>query len=356
MQLCQLWRGAVQGCARNQHRQGAVEDDSAEWGGTKQGKGMTKLQGNQKVGVVGTGFVGSSLVYALLIRELATEIVLVDVNREKAVGEMMDFNHGLSFSKPVKITAGGYADLWGAQIVVIAAGASQKPGETRLDLLAKNVEIFDAIVPEVVRHNPSGIVLIATNPVDILTYTSLKRSGLPPGRVIGSGTILDTSRFRFLLGQYYGVDARSVHAYIIGEHGDSEIPAWSLANIGGVRLREFAPLKSKQYNQEEMDKLFVSVRDAAYEIIKRKGATYYAIGLGLVSIVETILGDYRSVLSVSTLMTGQYGVSEMCLSLPCVVGANGVEEVLMLNVSSEEEEGFRRSAEKLKATLQSLRR
>jgi L-lactate dehydrogenase len=325
-----------------------------EAGKAKKDEEMTGTPGKRKVGVVGTGLVGSSFVYALTIRELASEIVLVDVNNEKAIGEMMDFNHGLSFSKPVKITAGNYADLSGAQVVVIAAGASQQPGETRLDLLARNVKIFRSIVPEVVRHNPDGIILIATNPVDILTYTSLKESRLPPSQVIGSRTILDTSRFRFLLGQYYGVDARSVHAYIIGEHGDSEIPLWSLANIGGVRLQEFAPLQNKQYNQAEMDKLFIGVRDAAYEIIKRKGATYYAIGLGLVSIVETILGNYRSVLSVSTLMTGQYGVADMCLSLPCVVGAKGVEEILTLNLSQEEEEGFRLSAEKLKATLKSL--
>ncbi|HCA78779.1 MAG TPA: L-lactate dehydrogenase [Bacteroidetes bacterium] len=315
---------------------------------------MTSNQGKRKVGVVGTGLVGSSLVYALMIRELATEIVLVDIDREKATGEMMDFNHGLSFSKPVKITAGNYADLKEAQVVVIAAGASQKPGETRLDLLARNVNIFRTIVPEVVQHNPTGIILIATNPVDILTHISLKESQLTAGKVIGSGTILDTSRFRFLLGQHYEVDARSVHAYIVGEHGDSEIPVWSLANIGGVRLQEFAPLKNKRYDQIEMDNLFAGVRDAAYEIIKRKGATYYAIGLGLVSIVETILGNYRSVLSVSTLMTGQYGVSDMCLSLPCVVGANGIEEILTLNLSPGEEKGFRLSAEKLKATLQSL--
>jgi len=315
---------------------------------------MTSNQGKRKVGVVGTGLVGSSLVYALMIRELATEIVLVDIDREKATGEMMDFNHGLSFSKPVKITAGNYADLKEAQVVVIAAGASQKPGETRLDLLARNVNIFRTIVPEVVQHNPTGIILIATNPVDILTHISLKESQLTAGKVIGSGTILDTSRFRFLLGQHYEVDARSVHAYIVGEHGDSEIPVWSLANIGGVRLQEFAPLKNKRYDQTEMDNLFAGVRDAAYEIIKRKGATYYAIGLGLVSIVETILGNYRSVLSVSTLMTGQYGVSDMCLSLPCVVGANGIEEILTLNLSPGEEKGFRLSAEKLKATLQSL--
>jgi L-lactate dehydrogenase len=322
--------------------------------GAPKGRAMTYTQGKRKVGVVGTGLVGSSFVYALMIRELATEIVLVDVDNEKAVGEMMDFNHGLSFSKPVKITAGGYTDLSGAQVVVVAAGASQKPGETRLDLLARNVQIFRSIVPEIVQHNPAGIILIATNPVDILTYISLAESQPPPARVIGSGTILDTSRFRFLLGQYYGVDARSGHAYIVGEHGDSEIPIWSLVNIGGVRLQEFAPLKNKKYKQADMDNLFVGVRDAAYEIIKRKGATYYAIGLGLVSIVETILGDYRSVLSLSTLMTGQYGVADMCLSLPCVVGANGVEEILTLNLSEEERAGFRASAEKLKLTLKSI--
>jgi len=305
----------------------------------------------RKVALVGTGLVGSSFAYALMIRGLATDLALVDVNAGKAVGEMMDFNHGLSFTRPMKITAGGYAECAGSQVVVIAAGASQKPGETRLDLLARNAAIFRQIVPEVVRHNPDGIILIATNPVDILTYVSVGVSGIPPARVIGSGTILDTSRFRFLLGQYYGVDARSVHAYIIGEHGDSEIPVWSSASIGGVRLQEFAPLKHREYRQADMDALFAQVRDAAYEIIRRKGATYYAIGLGLVSIVAAILGDYRRVVSVSTLMTGQYGVRDMCLSLPCVVGVNGVEEILTLNLDPAEEAGFRASAEKLKSTL-----
>ena len=309
----------------------------------------------QKVGLVGTGFVGSSFAYALMIRGIASELVLVDANAEKAVGEMMDFNHGLSFVKPMKISNGDYSDLKGSKVVVIAAGASQRPGETRLDLLGRNAAIFRSIIPEVVKHNPDGIILIATNPVDILTFVSMDVSGLPYSKVIGSGTILDTSRFRFLLGQFYGVDTRSVHSYIVGEHGDSEIPLWSLANIGGVRLQEFAPLRNKQYDQEEMNKLFVSVRDAAYEIIKRKGATYYAIGLGLLSIVESIVGDYRSVLSVSTLMMGQYGVQDICLSLPCVVGGNGIEEILMLNLSKDEEDGFRSSAAKLKSTLDSLK-
>ena len=311
--------------------------------------------GSRKVGVVGAGLVGSSFAYALMIRELASELVMVDIDARRAEGQVMDLSHGLSFGKPMRITAGGYPDLRDADVVVIAAGAGQKPGETRLDLLARNAEIFSRIVPQVVEHNPDGIILIATNPVDILTYISLKESKLPPSKVIGSGTILDTSRFRFLLGRYYEVDARSVHAYIVGEHGDSELPLWSLANIGGVRLQEFAPLKNKEYDQKAMDQIFFGVRDAAYEIIKRKEATYYAIGLGLVSIVEAILGNHRTVLSVSALMTGQYGISDICLSLPCVVGAHGIEEILTLNISQEEERGFRASAEKLKSTLGSLK-
>lgn len=308
----------------------------------------------RQVGLVGTGLVGTSFAYALIIRRLATRLVLVDVNHQKALGEVMDFEHGLSFARQMKIEAGSYEDLAGCRIVVIAAGAGQKPGETRLDLLSRNAAIFRDIVPRIVRANPDVILLIATNPVDILTRIALEVSGLPPSRVIGSGTILDTSRFRFLLGQYYGVDTQSVHAYIIGEHGDSEIPVWSLANIGGVRLQEFAPLQDRTYDQKDMDDIFIRVRDAAYEIIKRKGATYYAIGLGLVSIVEAILGDYRRVLPVSTLMTGQHGVREMCLSLPAVVGQRGIEEVLTLNLSDVEATGFRASAETLQHTYRQL--
>lgn len=309
----------------------------------------------RQVGLVGTGLVGTSFAYALIIRRLASRLVMVDLNHEKALGEVMDFEHGLSFARQMKIEAGSYEDLAGCRIVVVAAGAGQKPGETRLDLLARNASIFRDIIPRIVRASPDVILLIATNPVDILTHIALEISGLPASRVIGSGTILDTSRFRFLLGQYYGVDTQSVHAYIIGEHGDSEIPVWSLANIGGVRLQEFAPLQHRAYNQRDMDEIFIRVRDAAYEIIKRKGATYYAIGLGLVSIVESLLGNYRRVLPVSTLMTGQHGVEGMCLSLPAVVGQQGIEEVLTLNLSEEEAEGFRASAEKLHATFRHVR-
>jgi L-lactate dehydrogenase len=315
---------------------------------------MFEHQVSQKVGIVGTGMVGSSFAYALMQRGIAAEMVLIDHITERAVGETMDLNHGLSFAKPMKIIAGSYEDLAGAKVVVVTAGAAQRPGESRLDLLARNAEIFRSVIIEIVKYNPNGIILAATNPVDILTYIALKESNLPPAKVIGSGTILDTSRFRFLLGQYYGVDTRSVHAYILGEHGDSEIPIWSLANIGGVRLQEFAPLQNKTYSQEEMNRIFASVRDAAYEIIKRKGSTYYAIGLGLLSIVEAILGNYRSVLSVSSLMTGQYGINDICLSLPCVVGENGIEEILTVTMNAEEQEGLRASAEKLKTTLRTL--
>ncbi len=305
-------------------------------------------QGRRKVGVVGAGLVGCSFTYALMIRELASEIILIDANADKAIGEMMDFNHGIAFAKPMHIAAGTFEDLAGADVVVLTAGTAQRPGETRLDLLGRNAGIFRGIIPRVVRHNPDGILLVATNPVDILTYITTTESGLPASRVIGSGTILDTARFRYLLGRYYNVDPRSVHAYIVGEHGDTEIPLWSLANIGGIRLREFAPLQNREYDQAELDRIIIGVRDAAYEIIKRKGATYYAIGLGLVSIVEAILGNYRSVLSVSTLINGQYGVWDMCLSLPCVVGGQGIEEVLTLSLSPQEEQGFRASADTLK--------
>ncbi len=312
------------------------------------------VTGRRKVGVIGSGLVGSSFAYAMIAREIPSEIVLIDANVRRAEGEMMDFNHGLSFAKPIKISTGTYSDLEGADVVVITAGASQQPGESRLDLLGRNAGIIRSITREIVRHNPDGIILIATNPVDILTHIAVRESGLPPSRVIGSGTILDTARFRYLLGEHYRVDPRSVHAYIIGEHGDSEIPLWSLANIGGVRLQEFAPLQGRIYDQAELDRIFIGVRDAAYEIIKRKGSTYYAIGLGLLSIVEAILGNHRTVLCVSTEMTGQYGVRDISLSLPCVVGANGVEEVLTVNMNRDEEAGFIASAAKLKSTLHSL--
>lgn len=308
---------------------------------------MVAREGRNKVGIVGTGMVGASFAYALMQRSLANEIVLIDANRGRAEAEAMDLNHGLPFVRPMRINAGDYSDLASAAVTVVTAGAAQKPGETRLQLLERNVAIFQAIIPEIVKHNPDGIILIASNPVDLTTYLSLQISGLPPTQVFGSGTLLDTARFRYLLGDRYSVDPRSVHAYIVGEHGDSELPLWSLANIAGVRLHDFRAANGVGYDAAALQQLFERTRDAAYSIIERKGATYYAIGLGLLTIVEAILRDQHTVLTVSSLMSGQYGVNDICISLPTIVGARGIEEVLNLSLSAEEEDAFRRSAQTL---------
>ncbi|NOZ26678.1 MAG: L-lactate dehydrogenase [Chloroflexi bacterium] len=307
-----------------------------------------------RVAIVGAGHVGATFAYALLLSGLATEIVLIDINRDRAEGEAMDLNHTVPFAHPTRVWAGDYADCAGAIVTVIAAGAAQKPGETRLDLVRKNAAIFRQIVPQVVRHNPDGILLIATNPVDVLTYVTWKLSGLPAQRVLGSGTILDTARFRYLLSQHFGVDPRSVHAYIIGEHGDSEVPVWSLANIAGMRLPAFCAAHGLTYDRAAMDEIFRQTRDAAYHIIERKGATYYAVAAGLMRIVEAILRDQSTVLSVSSLIEDYYGIRDVCFSLPTVVDRGGVEQVLRLDLAPEEIEGLRRSARVLKTTLDQL--
>lgn len=297
-----------------------------------------------RVVIVGTGNVGSTFAYALLLSGLAAEIVLIDANQKKAEGEAMDLNHAVPFAPPVRIWAGDYSDCAGAAVTVVTAGAAQKPGETRLDLVKRNADIFGQIIPQVAQHNPNGILLIATNPVDILTYVSYKISGLPAQRVIGSGTILDTARFRYLLSQYFEVDPRSVHAYIIGEHGDSEVPVWSLANIAGMRLHNFCANQGLEYKQADMDHIFQQTRDAAYEIIERKGATFYAVAAGIMRIVEAILRDQSTVLSVSSLIQDYCGVQDVCLSLPTVIDRGGVEKVLRLELNQEEIDGLCRSA------------
>ncbi len=312
-----------------------------------------ELQPNRVV-VVGTGNVGSTFAYALLLSGLASEIVLIDANKAKAEGEAMDLNHTEPFAKPTRIWAGGYEDCAGAAVTVIAAGVGQKPGETRLDLVKRNAAVFAEVVPQVTKHNPGGIVLVATNPVDVLTYATLQLSGLPSPRVIGSGTILDTARFRYLLSKHFAVDPRSVHAYIIGEHGDSEVPVWSLANIAGMRLRDFSRVNGIAMDDTCMQEMFVKTRDAAYAIIQRKGATYYAVAAGLMRIVEAILRDQRTVLSVSSLVEGHYGLSDVCLSMPTVINRSGVERVLKLELNDAEAAGLLRSAEVLKATIARL--
>jgi L-lactate dehydrogenase len=301
-----------------------------------------------KVTVLGTGMVGASFAYKLVGTGLASEMLLVDVNARRAEGEAMDLQHAMAFDKPCNIRSGSYADMTGSDIVVISAGVAQKPGETRLDLVKRNAAIFREMIPQVVRAAPEAILVIATNPVDIMTEAAIRYSGLQPGRVVGSGTILDTARFRYLLGTYYGVDPRSVHAYIIGEHGDSEVPAFSTATIAGIPLAEVSRQQNRPYNQADMDDIYEQVRKAAYHIIERKGATYYAIASGLARIVEAILRGQNTVFSLSNRMTGQYGVSEVCLSLPAVLNRHGISHFLQLPLNKDEEAGFVKSAELLK--------
>ncbi len=307
-----------------------------------------------RVAVIGAGNVGATFAYNLLLSGLASEIVLVDANHKKAEGEAMDLNHAAPLSNPTRVWAGDYADCAGSAVTVITAGANQKPGETRLDLAARNAEIFRQIVPQVVKHSPETIILVATNPVDVLSYAAWKIAGLPKNRVFGSGTILDTARFRFLLSQHFGVDPRSIHAYIIGEHGDSEVPVWSLANIAGMTFPDFCHQHGVGCEQAELDRIYEQTRDAAYHIIERKGATYYAVAAGLVRIVEAILRDQGSVLSVSSLIENYYDINDIFLSLPTVVDRGGVERILRLKLDEKEIAGLQKSARVLKDLAQKL--
>jgi len=307
-----------------------------------------------RIAIVGAGAVGSTFAFSLLLSGLAAEIVLVDANARRAEGEAMDLLHAVPFATTTRIWAGSLEECRGAAITVITAGAAQKPGESRLDLVRKNTAILRQIVPEVARVNPDGIILVATNPVDILAYFAFRISGLPSARVLGSGTILDTARFRALLAEAYGVDPRSVHAYVAGEHGDSEVPVWSLANIAGMPLADFAVANGMGHDPGRLQGIFEATRDAAYQIIERKGATYYAIAAGLTRIVEAILRDQSTVLSVSSLICDYYGIDDVYLSVPAVVGRGGVERTLRLALSAEEASGLRRSGETLKALIATL--
>lgn len=308
-----------------------------------------------RVVIVGAGNVGATFAYSLLLSGLASEIVLIDSNHARAEGEAMDLNHAMPLSRPARIWAGSYEDCAGAAIIVITAGTAQRPGETRLDLVERNTDIFRQIIPSVTRHNPHGILLVASNPVDILTYAALKLSGLPKSQVIGSGTVLDTARFRYLLSQHFDVDPRSVHAYIIGEHGDSEVPVWSLANIAGMRLPQYCAVNGLPCDQPVLDTIFAQTRDAAYAIIERKGATYYAIASGLTRICEAILRDQATVLSVSSYIEDYYGISDVCLSLPSVVDLGGVERIIHLDLSPDEITGLQKSANLLREILDQLK-
>ena len=304
-----------------------------------------------RVVLVGTGFVGSSYAFAMLNQGITEEFVLIDLNKDKAEGDAMDLNHGTPFApNRTKIWFGDYSDCKDADIVVLTAGANQRPGETRLDLVEKNMKIFKSIVGEIMANGFNGIFLVAANPVDILTYATWKFSGLPKHRVLGSGTILDTARFRFMLSDYFEVDPRNVHAYIIGEHGDTELPVWSHANVGGKNISELIKNQSEQ-SMEDLDKIFINVRDAAYEIINRKGATFYGIAMGLVRITKAILQNENSILTVSTFLNGEYGEEDVYVGVPAIVNREGVSDILELKLSDDEQEKFSHSVKVLKETM-----
>ena len=310
-----------------------------------------------KVSIIGAGNVGLRYAYALMIRGGARRIVLVDLDRERLEGEVMDLNHGAPYLSPVEVAAGDYPDIEGSALVVVTAGKGQKPGQSRIDLIRENVELYKNIIPKVVEHAPSALLLIVSNPVDILSYAAYRISKKPPEKVIGSGTVLDSARLRFLVGLHCRIDPRSVHAYILGEHGDSEFAAWSRASIGGMLLKDYCPIccfNGTCDHQKELEEIFVRVRDSAYRIIERKGETSYGIGLALARITRAILNDEDAVLPVSSLFSDYPGGKEVYLSLPAVVNREGVRQVIRPRLARKEEEALHQSAAVIREVIDRL--
>lgn len=304
--------------------------------------------------MVGCGFVGSASVFALMQSGLFTEIALIDADEKKAEGEAMDISHGIPFASPMKIYAGTYDDVADAAIVIISAGAGQKPGETRLDLVHKNVAIFKSIIPEIAKRNFAGVLLVVSNPVDILTQVAVKLSGLPENRVIGSGTVLDTARLRNALGEHLEVDSRSVHAFIVGEHGDSEVVVWSSANVSGVPLSEMCEMRGHYKHKEDAKEIAAAVKNSAYEIINRKHATYYGIAMSVKRICQAIMRDEKTILPLSHMIHGIYDIEGISLSMPVIVGADGVESDMPINLNGEEALKLKESADALKKIIEEI--
>ena len=311
----------------------------------------TKMPNPRKIAIIGCGFVGAACAFALMQGGMFSELVLIDMDRRRAEGEAMDISHGVPFAKPAKIYAGDYEDVADAAIIVITAGAGQKPGETRLDLVHKNISIFQSIIPRICEQDYQGILLVVSNPVDILTYVTAKLSGYTENRVIGSGTVLDTARLKRAVSDHLNVDSRSVHAFIIGEHGDSEIAAWSGANISGIPLNDFCELRGHYKHVEETKRIAEEVKNSAYEIIQKKHATYFGIAMAVKRICEVIQRDEKSILPVSSLMYGEYGISDVALSMPAIVGKNGVETRVPIPLSADELGRLQRSASMLRDVL-----
>ena len=301
----------------------------------------------RKVVMIGCGFVGAACCFSIMQSGLFSQMVLIDADKAKAQGEALDISHGVPFAKPIKIFAGDYDDIKDASLVIISAGANQKPGETRLDLVKKNISIFKSIIPEIKKRDYNGILLIVANPVDILTTVAIKLSGLTENKVIGSGTVLDTARLKYELGNHLNVDSRSVHAFIIGEHGDSEIPAWSSANVSGIPLNKFCEMRGYCDHEGNMKQIAQNVKNSAYQIIEKKKATYYGVAMAVKRICEAIVRDEKSILPVSSMMHGQYGIEGISLSMPAIVGKDGVETLVPIQLNKEETEKLQQSAKTL---------
>jgi L-lactate dehydrogenase len=301
-----------------------------------------------KASVIGAGFVGSTIAYTLMMRGSASDIVLVDINPEKAAGEAMDISHGAPFVRSTEVIAGDYAATRDSDIVIITAGTNQKPGETRMDLIARNAAIVSDVAKNVAEYSPNAILLVISNPVDVMTYVVQKVTAFPKERVIGSGTNLDSARFRYLLSQKFDIDARNIHAYVLGEHGDSEFPAWSLVNIAGMNINQVSDDFGGIMQDVDYIDLANQAKNAAYEIINRKGATYYGIAMSAERIVSAILRDEKSIMPVSVSLDGQYGINDVYLSLPAVLGQHGIEKIVTPNLSNEELQKLHHSAEVLR--------
>ena len=305
----------------------------------------------RKVVMIGCGFVGAACSFAIMQSGLFSEMVLIDADKSKAEGEALDISHGVPFAKPIKIYAGDYDDIKDASLIIVTAGANKKPGETRLDLVKKNISIFKSIIPEIKKRDFNGVLLIVANPVDILTTVAQKLSGLPENKVIGSGTVLDTARLKYELGNHLNVDSRSVHAFIIGEHGDSEIAAWSSANVSGIPLNKFCEMRGHFNHDEAMKRIAENVKNSAYEIIEKKKATYYGVAMAVKRICEAIVRDEKSILPISSLMKGDFGIEGISLSMPAIVGKDGVECLVPIQLNEEEISKLQQSAQTLKNTL-----
>lgn len=315
---------------------------------------MRTKHGNKVSIIGGAGAVGATIAYTLTLLSNINDLVLVDVARDKAVGEVLDLNHGSGFFSPMYIKAGDYKDTEDSDIVIITAGIAQKPNQTRIELLEKNVKVLQYIIPEVIKYSPNSILLIISNPVDILSYIAYKLSGFPKERVIGSGTVLDTSRLKYEIGKHFKVDPRNVDTYILGEHGDTSFPTWSLTDIKGIPISEYARLRGIQYNEEFKSAVYKNVREAAYQVICKKGATYYAIALSAMQIVDAVFKDMRNILPVSALVNDYHDASEIYIGIPCILGRNGIEDVLKVPLSEEEIRNLNKSAGVLKTIKNNL--